>query len=196
MSTAMPTTNLKTQGDQYLPLSPPLARIFWFLSALLLWLFLSSCFDSVVVFNYSTVREPADLKTTTFKITEVRDRTPNFKVRFGDGETTWLSFPDLLGGDPKGGLKMPQITDDARQQLKGCMATAKIRAVLSSFGRVNQVWDLDCPQAHIHYGPEVAASQITQHPKFDLAFNLLMATLLLCGASLTGVVAHALGKKR
>ena len=173
-STTMPTTSLKTQGDQYLPLSPPIARICWFLSVLLLWIALGSYFDSVVVFNYSTVRQPDNLKTATFKITEISTRTPNFKVRFSDGETAWLSFPDLLGGNPKGGLKMPQITDDARQQLKGCMATAKIRSVLSAFGRRIQVWDLDCPQAHIHYGPEVAASQITQNPRFDLVFHLML----------------------
>jgi hypothetical protein len=189
-------TYSKTFGDQHLLLSKPLAGICWFLAAILLWLFLSSCFDSVVVFKYATVREPEDLKTATVRITEVRSRTPNFKVQLDDGEAVWLSFPDLLGGDPKGGLKMPQITDYARQQLTGCTATAKIRSVLSSFGRVNQVWDLDCPQAHIHYGPEVAASQINQHPKFDLVSNLLTATLLLFGAYLGGVVAHTLGKKQ
>lgn len=157
---------------------------------------LSSCFDSVVVFNYSTLRQPDDLKTTTFRITDVASRTPNFKVQFGNGETASLSFPDLLGNNPKGGLNMPQITDRARQQLRGCMATAKIKSVLSSFGRVTQVWDLDCAQAHIHYGPEVAASQITQHPQFDLVSNLALATPLLFGACLMAVVARTLGKKR
>lgn len=192
----MPTTNLKTQGDQYLPLSPPLARICWFLSALMLWMSVGSGFDSVVVFNYSTIRQPDDLKTATFRITEISSRTPNFKVRFGDGDTAWLSFPDLLGDNPKGGLNMPQITDDARHQLEGCMATAKIRSVLSAFGRRMQVWDLDCPQAHIHYGPEVAASQITRHPRSDLVFHLMLAALALFAAYGMAVVAHALGKKR
>lgn len=191
----MPRVNSETRSDLYLPLSPPLARLCWLLAAVLLWLSLSSCFDSIVVFNYATVRQPDDLKTATFRITDVSSRTPNFKVRFGDGETTWLSFPDLLGGDPKGGLKMPQITDSAREQLKGCMATAKIRSVLSSFGRINQVWDLDCPQAHIHYGPEVASSEIRQHPQFDLVFHLIFAALFLFGAYLIAVIARKFGEK-
>lgn len=191
----MPTANSETRSDLYLPLSPPLARVLWLLAALMLWLSLSSCFDSIVVFNYATVRQPDDLRTATVRITDVSSRTPNFKVRFGDGETAWLSFPDLLGGDPKGGLKMPQITDYAREQLKGCMATAKIRSVLSAYGRINQVWDLDCPQAHIHYGPEVAASEIRQHPKFDLVFNLMFAALFLFGAYVMAVIARKLAEK-
>lgn len=191
----MPTANSEKRSDLYLPLSPPLARIFWLLAALLLWLSLSSCFDSIVVFNYATVRQPEDLKTATFRITEVSSRTPNFKVRFDDGNTGWLSFPDLLGGDPKGGLKMPQITDTAIAQLKGCMATAKIRSVLSAFGRINQVWDLNCPQAHIHYGPEVAASEIRQHPQVDLVFQLMFAALFLFVAYLMAVIARKLGKQ-
>lgn len=192
----MPTANSETRSDLYLPLSPPLACIFWLLAALLLWLSLSSCFDSFVVFNYATVRQPDDLKTATFRITEVSSRTPNFKVRFGDGETAWLLFPDLLGGDPKGGLKMPQITEYARQQLKGCMATAKIRSVVSAFGRINQVWDLDCAQAHIHYGPEVAASEIRRHPRFDLGFELIFAAIFLFVACLMAALARKLGEKR
>lgn len=189
----MPTENSRTPNDLYLP---PVANIFWLLAVLMLWLSLSSCFDSIVVFTYATVQLPSDLNTATFRIIDVSRRTPNFKVRFSDGATSWMSFPDRLGGNPKGGLEMTQITDDAREQLKGCMAKAKIRSVLSSFGRRTQVWDLECPQAHIHYGPEVAASEITQNPLFDLIFKLLFAVFFLVIAYCLAMVARMFSKKQ
>lgn len=177
------------------PLSPPLARVFWVLAALMLWLSLSMCFDAVVVFGYATVPAPADLAATAIRILEVSSRTPNFKVQFGNGATGWLSFPDRLGGNPKGGLKMSQITDAARKQLTGCLANVKVRSVPSSTGRTGQVWDLACPQAHLHYGPEVAASEVRQHPRLDLAFSLVFGAVFLCGAFALALVARTMGKQ-
>jgi hypothetical protein len=191
----MPTANPKTRSDLYLPLSPPLACMFWLLAALMLWLSLSSCFDSIVVFNYATVRQPDDLKTVTFRIIDVSSRTPNFKVRFGDGAIESLSFPDRLGGNPKGGLEMPHISGFAREQLKGCMATAKIRSVPSAYGTRSQVWDLACPQAHVHYGPDVAASEIRKHPRLDLVFNLMFSAFFLFAAFVMALIARKLAAK-
>lgn len=193
----MPAAKSENRGELDSPLAalgPLIARMFWLLGALMLWLSLSSCFDALIVYNYATVRQPGDLKTATIRIIEVSSRTPNFKVRFDDGEIAWLSFPDLLGADPKGGFKMPQISEDAKEQLKGCTATAKIRTVFSAYGRIRQVWDLSCPQARIHYGPEEAASEIRQHPRSDLAWELLFAAVFLCLAYLLAVVARKLAE--
>lgn len=191
----MPTANLEDRSARYLPLSLPIALMCGVVGALMLLLSLSTCFDAIVVFNYATVPTPGDLTTATFRIMHVASRTPNFNVRFGDGTTASLSFPDRLGGNPKGGFKMPQITAGAIEQLTGCMATAKIRSVLSAFGRRNQVWELECPQAHIYYSPEVAASEIRQHPQFDLVFSLMFAAVFLIGAFLLAMAAITLGKK-
>ena len=192
----MPTAKFETHDDLYLPLSPPLAGVFCLLAVLMLWLSLSACFDAIEVFNDATMGQPGDLKTVTFTILDVSRRTPNFKVRFGDGATASLSFPDLRGGNPKGGLEMVQISSYARDQLTSCAATAKIRPVLSAYGMRNQVWDLDCPPAHIHYGPKLAASEITQHPRFDLVFNLIVAVFFLCGAIVMAVIARKLAETR
>ncbi|WP_426110348.1 hypothetical protein [Massilia sp. PWRC2] len=190
----MPAANLAPRADLYLPLSPPLARVFWLLAALVLWLSLSACCDAILVFNDATTGQPGDLKTVTFTIVEVARRTPNFKVRLSDGATASLSFPDRRGGNPKGGLEMVQISSDAREQLTGCVATAKIRSVFSAYGRRNQVWDLDCPQAHLHYGPAVAASAIRAHPRVDLVVNLLFAVFFLCSAAVLAVFARKLAQ--
>jgi hypothetical protein len=168
--------------------------MFWVLAALFLWLSMSSGFDAIVVFSYATVRQPRDLETAAFKIIDVSRRTPNFKVQFGNGTTARLSFPDRLGGNPKGGLEMRQITDHAREALKGCMATAKIRSVRSAFGRKIQVWDLDCPQAHLHYGPDVAASEIRQRPFLDLVVDLTFDALFLFLAFIMAICARKFGK--
>jgi hypothetical protein len=188
----LPTVTSGTRDDLYLP---AFSYIFWGLAALLLWLSLSSCFDSVIVFNYAAERQPRDLKTVTLKIIDVSRRTPNFKVQFDDGTTAWLSFPDRLGGNPKSGLEMKQITDYASGKLKGCMATAKIRSALSAFGRRWQIWDLECPQAHLHYGPDAAASEIRQHPLFDLVVVLMFDALFLFFAFFMAVFARRFGKR-
>jgi hypothetical protein len=188
----MPTSTSGTCDDLYLP---PFSYMFWVLAALLLWMSLSSCFDSITVFNYATERQPDDLKTVTFKLIDVHRRTPNFKVRFYDGTTAWLSFPDQLGGNPKGGLEMRQIADYASDELKGCIATAQIRSVLSAYGRRGQVWDLQCPRAHIHYGPDVAASEIRQRPLFDLMVNLIFGALFLFFAFLMALIARRFGTR-
>jgi hypothetical protein len=173
----------------------PIACMFWLIAALMLWLSMSAGFDSILVYKYATGPQPDDLKPATFRITAVSRRTPNFKVRFANGETAWMSFPDLLGGDPKGGYTMPQITEAAREQFTGCMATAQIRTVLSAFGRINQVWDLDCPQAHLHFGPEVTASEIRRQPWVNLLFQLVFAGFFLAGAVVMGGIARQLGRK-
>jgi hypothetical protein len=167
----------------------------WLLAILFLWLSLSSCFDSIVVFTCATVQKPSDLKTATFRIIDTSRHTPNFKVRFGDGATAWMSFPDRLGGNPKGGLEMTQITDYAREQLKGCVATGKIRSVLSAYGRSIQVWDLECTLAHIHYGPEATTSEIRTHPLFDLVFNLIFGAFFLVGACGMTMLARKFDKR-
>jgi hypothetical protein len=95
-------------------------------------------------------------------------RTPNFQVEFVDGATAYLSFPDRLSFNPKAGLRTPQITDATERQLSGCQATAKIDSVPGAFGRRRQVWELDCPQWHLHYGPDVAVSEIRGQPVVDL----------------------------
>lgn len=106
-----------------------------------------------------------------------------------------MSFPDRLGGNPKGGLKMMQLTDYAREQLKGCMATAKIRSVFGAYGRTIHVWDLECPQAHIHYGPEVTASEIRRHPRLDFVADLIFDAFFLVGACVMAVIAWKFGKR-
>jgi hypothetical protein len=191
----MPVANSKSGNELFLPISPPLACMFWVLAALFLWMSLGSYFDSITVYKYATGPEPSDLKTATFQILQASSRTPNFKIRFDDGTTEWLSFPDRLGGNPKGGLQMPQISDYARTHLRGCMATAKIRSVLGAFGRRDQAWELDCPQAHIHYGPEVTSSEIRKHPLYELVFNVVFATFFLFVAFYMALAARALGKK-
>lgn len=187
--------NAAPPQDLYRPVSPPLAKLFWGLAALSLWLSLSSYFDSIVVFAYATAPEPKDLKTVTVRILEVHSRTPNFRVRFDDGTSGWLSFPDRLGGNPKGGLEMAQISDYAGTLLRGCQATARVRSVLSSFGRRNQAWELDCPQAHVHYGPEVTSSEVRKHPLADLVFSVIFATFFLFGAGSLTLIARQFGKK-
>lgn len=191
----MPAAHTEARNAPHLPLSSPIAWMCMLVAALMLWLSLSSCFDAIVVFDYATARQPGELKTVIFRIVEVSSRTPNFKVRFGNGATARLSFPDLLGGNPKGGLKMPQLTDHARELLKDCMATAQIKSVPSAFGRRDQVWDLACPQAHLHYGPEVVASEIRQHPRFDLAFSLVFSGLFLLGAFLMALLVRKFSEK-
>jgi hypothetical protein len=190
--TILPAAKSGTREDLYLP---PFAYFFWFLAALMLWLSLSSAFDSIVVFNYATVQQPDDLETVTFTIIDVSSHTPNFKVRFGNGATAWMSFPDRLGGNPKGGLEMTHITDHGREQLKGCLATAKVRSVLSAYGKRMHVWDLECPRAHIHYGPEVTSSEIRGHPRFDLMLDLVFDAFFLVGACAMAMIARKFGER-
>lgn len=188
----MPTENSATRNGLYLP---PFAYMFWLLAVLMLWLSLSSFFDSIVVFTYATAPQPGDLKTATFRIIDVSGRTPNFKVRFGGGATAWMSFPDRLGGNPKGGLETMQISDYARAQLKGCMATAKVKSVLGAYGTTTQVWDLECAQARIHYGPEVTAREIRQHPRLDLVVDLIFDAFFLVGACVMAIVARKFSER-
>lgn len=166
----------------------------WLLSALLLWLSLSSCFDSIVVFSYATVQQPDDLKAPHSRSSTLPPVRPILESGSATARSHGYCFP-IAYCNPKGRLKMTQLTDYAREQLKGCMATAKIRSVPSAFGRINQIWDLECPQTRIHYGPEAAASQITQNPRFDLVFNLIFDAFFLFGAYLLAAIALTLGKR-
>lgn len=179
----------------YPPLSPPLAKFFWVFAAFIFWLWLGICFDAIVVFRNSTPPPMRDLETVSVKILHVSQRTPNFKVQCGDGTTGYLSFPDRLGLDPKGGLTMRQITDDHVKWLQGCDATVKVKTVPSAFGRRKEVWDLSCPRTHLHFGPAVAGSQVSAHPRFDLVSDLVFSLLLLFGALCAAVIARTLGRK-
>lgn len=188
--------NSELQNKQTFVHSAPLAWIFWFLTALLLWMSLGSYFDANVIFRNARAPNRNELKMLTFRIVQVSSHTPNFKVKFSDGTTAYLGFPDRLGLNPKGGLAMPQITDSDRRQLNGCLATAKVKSVLGSSGRQDQVWDLDCPQAHIHDGPQAASSQISKNPVSDLIVDLILSTVLLFASYLCLVLARAFGWKK
>lgn len=190
----MSSINLGVAADRNLPLLRWVAGLVWLLAAALLWLSLGSYYDSAVLFRERINPRPQDLQAVTFKILKVSQRTPNFKVEFVDGTTAYLSFPDRLSFNPKAGLRTPQITDATERQLFGCPATAKIDSVPGAFGRRRQVWELDCPQWHLHYGPDVAASEIRGQTVADLLFNLFLSSVLLVTSVLCGLAAYSLSR--
>jgi len=134
---------------------------------------------AIVNFHNRATPKVDELETLSFKILQVSNRTPNFKVELSDGTRSYISFPDFMWLNGKGGLKFQQITDADREMLVGCLATAKVNFVSWYVVNHMQIWDLECPSKNIHYGPEVAGSGIASEPLADLAAGLFGSLVML-----------------
>lgn len=155
------------------------SRLFWVIPALAFWLSLIGYWDSLSIYQNRFLPRQESLETVTFKILQASPCTSNFKVQFNDGSTQYLSFPNFERSNPKGGLCFKQVTYSDAKRLLGCTATAKINSVPWALFDTKQIWDLDCPAAGIHYGPDIAGSHVRENPLFKLTINLLFNSMML-----------------
>jgi len=153
--------------------------LFWVMPALALWVSLIGYWDSLSIYQNRLLPRPESLETVTFRILKASPCTSNFKVQFSDGTTQYLSFPNFERSNPKGGLCFKRVTYSDAKRLLGCSATAKINSVPWTLFDTKQIWDLDCPAEGIHYGPDIAGSQVSENPIFKLILSLLFNSIML-----------------
>ena len=165
--------------NQIASIKAVISPLLWLLAILMLCLSLWSYWDSMAIYKNRFLPRPENLDSVTFRILNASARTPNFKVRFNNGTEQYLSFPDFLGLNPKSGLEFQNISNADEKRLVGCLATARINSIPLQLYDRKQIWSLDCPQAGIHYGPDITGSHVRETPTVHLILNVFSASFLL-----------------
>lgn len=139
---------------------------------------------AIVNFHNREIPRSDLLETLHFKILQANTSAPNFRVEFGDGTRSYISFPNFLWLESKVGLRLETMSDFDRERLEGCQANAKVNNVPWYIFGHKQIWDLECSSKNIHYGPTVIGGGIGRSPLGDLltgifatAGSLVIATL-------------------